>query len=106
MFSKSRLFAYDPTPRPTASDIILDHRARLAVEEEARAEKLRLLQAEQSSSSNPPAARIRAWEKVHGLRLPLNAAHPVLEVVSIGTHLTLAEVREEQRARGAALTRT
>jgi hypothetical protein len=102
MLSKSS----DAAPRPTAGDIIRDHRTRLAVEEEARAEKRRWVQAEQSASSNPPATRIRLWEKVHGLRLPLSAAHPVLEVISIGTHLTLAEVRQEQHKRSAARIRS
>jgi len=101
MLSKSWLFTSDPVPPSKASDIIRNHRARLAAEEEARAEERRQAQAEQSSISRPPSARIRAWEKMHGLRLPLNADHPVLKVVSIATDLTLAEVRQEQRTRGA-----
>jgi hypothetical protein len=26
--------------------------------------------------------RIRAWEKVHGLRMPADSAHPILEVIA------------------------
>ena len=104
MHSTSSHFEPDTTPHPTARDIIQDHRARLAIEADARAERRRLERAEQSSSSSPAATRIRAWEKVHGLRLPLNGMHPVLEVIAIGTELTLSEVRQEQRARLAART--
>jgi hypothetical protein len=33
------------------------------------------------------------------LRLPDDPMHPVLDVIAIDTRLTLAQVREEQRAR-------
>ncbi len=55
--------------------------------------------AEQSSVVNPPDVRIRAWEKVHALRMPGDAAHPILDVIAHGTGLTLEQVREEQRVR-------
>lgn len=57
--------------------------------------------AAQHSDRNPPDVRIRIWEKLHGLRLPSDSAHPILDVIAVGTRLTLAEVREEQRARRA-----
>ncbi len=85
-----------------AVDIIREHRARIAFEAAERMEKRRVEQAEQCSSSRAPEMRIRTWEKVHGLRLPLDAAHPILAVVATETHLTLAEVQEEQRTRRAA----
>ena len=65
----------------------------------ARPERLEL--AEQRSEVNPPEVRIRAWEKVHGLRLPADAAHPILDVIAVSTRLTLEQVQEEQRARAA-----
>lgn len=68
-------------------------------EESERAEKRRHELAEQCSNLNPPDVRIRAWEKVHQLRLPSDPAHPVLYVIAVSTGLTLAEVQEEQRAR-------
>jgi hypothetical protein len=102
MLLKSQPVPSEPAPRQTAVDFIRDYRARLAVEEEVRAQRRRLEQAEQCLSSNPPATRIRAWEKVHGLRLPLNATHPILQTIAIATHLTLAEVRHEQLTRMAA----
>jgi len=41
---------------------------------------------------------------VHGLRLPADSTHPILEVIATDTRLTLAEVREEQQARAAEST--
>jgi hypothetical protein len=102
MLSTSIHFARDYPPGTAAADIIRDHRARVAIEAAARVEKRRAEQAEQCASSSAPEMRIRAWEKVHGLRLPLDAAHPIVAVVATETHLSLAEVREEQRARRAA----
>lgn len=99
MLSTSTLFAGDYAPGTPAADIIRDHRARVAVEAAERVEKRRAEQAEQCASSSAPEMRIRAWERVHGLRLPLDAAHPIVAVIANDTHLTLDEVREEQRAR-------
>lgn len=86
-------------PRPAATELIQTHRARLALEEDERAQQRRVELAEQRSDRNPPDVRIRIWEKLHGLRLPKDAAHPILDVIAISTRLTLEEVREEQRAR-------
>ena len=97
------------TERPSVSrpvgDIIRTHAERLA---EAADERLRERQrelAEQSSTANPPGVRIRAWEKVHALRMPGDAAHPVLEVIAHGTGLALEQIHEEQRARLALRTK-
>ena len=77
-------------------------RTRSELEEEQRAEQRRCDLAVQRSDLNPPDVRIRAWEKLHGLRLPSDSAHPILEVIAVGTRLTLAEVQAEQRARKPA----
>jgi len=69
--------------------------------EEKRAHERRSELAQQRSELNPPGVRIRAWEKVHGLRLPSDSAHPILEVIAVGTRLTLAQVHAEQRARAS-----
>ena len=79
----------------------MDYRQRLALEEYERAERKRLEVAEQRSSLHAPDARIRAWEKVHGLRMPSTPGHPVLTVIATATELSLAEVEDEQRARSA-----
>src|SRR2546423_8631232 len=76
----------------------------IALEEEERAQRRRIDLEEQRSDLNPPKVRIRAWEKVHGLRLPADSNHPILEVIAGDTRLTLAEVREEQQARVAEST--
>ena len=90
-------------PRHT-TELIRTHAERLALEALERAQKRRLELAEQRSDLNPPDVRIRVWEKVHALRLPGDPMHPVLDVIAIGTGLTLAQVQEEQRARAAERT--
>jgi hypothetical protein len=70
--------------------------ARENIEEAERAQRERI---EQSCELNAPAIRIRAWERLHRLTLPRGSAHAVLDVVANATHLTLEQVREEQRRR-------
>jgi hypothetical protein len=101
MSSMSWFFTNGTVPRPTASELIKDHRARVAIEERQRAEQRELELAEQRSTHNTPEVRIRTWEKVHGLQMPSDSMHPILDVIAMGTHLTLADVQEEQRARSA-----
>ena len=86
---------------PRTNDFAKPPAERLAQEEHERAEKRRQELAEQRSDHNPPDVRIRMWEKVHQLRLPIDSAHPILDVIAVSTRLTLAEVREEQRVRAA-----
>ena len=69
---------------------------RERIEEAERAQRERV---EQSCELNPPAIRIRAWERLHRLTLPRGSAHAVLDVVANATRLTLEQVREEQRRR-------
>jgi hypothetical protein len=97
----SWLLANETAPRPSATELIQTHRARIALEEAERAQLRREELAAQCSDRNPPGVRIRIWEKLHGLRLPSDATHPILDVIAVGTRLTLVEVREEQRARQA-----
>jgi hypothetical protein len=97
--SKSTAFAQATERRPTDAEGPGPYRARSELEEEERAEQKRAQLAVQRSELNPPDVRIRAWEEVHGLRLPSDAAHPILDVIAVGTRLTLAEVQAEQRAR-------
>jgi hypothetical protein len=97
------------TERPPAShpsgDIIRTHAERLAQDAEERLHQRQLELAEQRSTANPPAVRIRAWEKVHALRMPGDAAHPVLDVIAHVTGLALEQIHEEQRARLALRTK-
>ncbi|HLY53893.1 MAG TPA: hypothetical protein VKQ31_12830 [Steroidobacteraceae bacterium] len=99
LYPKSQAHAH--MTLPIASQLVQTAADRLAQEEQERAERKRRDLAEQRSDANPPDVRIRAWEKLHGLRLPADPAHPILDVVAVGTRLTLAQVREEQGARAA-----
>lgn len=76
-----------------------DYRVRLAVEQAHADERRRVDLLELTATANSPGARIRAWERTHGLTLPRVAAHPVLNSVAIATRLTLDQVRDEQRRR-------
>jgi hypothetical protein len=104
MTSTSSFFENGPAPRASTTDILKDHRARIQLEEREKIERRRLQLEEQRSDMNSPETRIRAWEKVHALRLPTDAHHPILDVIAVATRLTLEQVREEQRARGARQT--
>jgi hypothetical protein len=82
-----------------ANDVLNDYRARLALAAEERAERRRLDLDEQRSSQNTPTVRIRAWEKVHGLRLPSDGAHAILAIIAADTGLSLTDVHAEQQIR-------
>jgi hypothetical protein len=93
--------AKDTDPRPAQRQGPGPIRTRSELEQEERADRRRHELAEQRSELNPPDVRIRAWEKLHGLRLPSDSAHPILDVIAVGTRLTLEEVQAEQRARAS-----
>src|ERR1700733_10678144 len=80
-------------------ELLIDFRRRLELDEEARVERRRLDVAEQTLEPNLPGVRIRAWEKVHALRMPSSPEHPVLNLIAVATQLSLAEVHQEQRVR-------
>lgn len=86
---------------PPATQFVQTPAERFAQEEHQREENRRRDLAEQRSDANTPDVRIRLWERLHGLRLPSDPAHPILDVIAVSTRLTLAQVREEQAARGA-----
>ena len=100
MTSPSWTFDNVPQPRST-SEVMKDHRARVALEEQEKAERRRMQCAELRLDVSSPETRIRAWEKLYELRLPTDENHPVLDVIALSTHLTLEQVREEQHARAA-----
>lgn len=93
----------EPSPyrpfAPVAGELVADYRERIAryqlEVEQRRAHEL----AEQSSTLNAPAERIRIWEQRHGLPLPTSPSHRLLDVVAAGTGLSLEEVQEEQLSR-------
>ena len=94
---------FQPAARPARSTEgeahILDYRQRREMEEAEREKVKQLDQANQRSELNSAEARIRAWEKVHHLRMPLDASHPILLQIAAATHLVLADVQAEQKLR-------
>jgi hypothetical protein len=92
---------HDKEPSRKPAELITTYAERLAMQELERAERRRADKAEQTSTLNAPDVRIRAWEKLHGLRMPLSNAHPVLEQIAVATGLTLPQIQEEQLARSA-----
>jgi hypothetical protein len=80
-------------------ELISDYRTRLALEQVHADERRRVEMAELTAAANAPDARIRAWERTHGLSLPRGEAHPVLNSVAAATRLTLEQVHAEQRRR-------
>jgi len=85
--------------RLNPGELPAEYRARLAEERAAADERRRLELLDLTATENAPAARIRAWERAHGLSLPRAEEHPVLISVAAATHLTLEQVQEEQRRR-------
>jgi hypothetical protein len=78
---------------------VLDYRQRREIERREREELKRVEQEGQCSDLNTAGARICAWEKVHHLRMPADATHPVLRQIAAATHLAYADVLAEQRLR-------
>jgi hypothetical protein len=46
-----------------------------------------------------PELRIALWEARHGLTLPLDPKHPLMQVIADGTELDVAQVQDERRRR-------
>jgi len=100
----SDLTAHAVVPR---TDPLRTHAEMLAAEAQEKAYQRQLQLEELSSDLNSAEQRVRTWEKVHGLSLPRNPEHPILDLIAIKTRLTLQEVLDVQRsdaARRAALS--
>lgn len=82
-----------------AHDPLLDHRARIERAQLEAAERREQSLIDQRSADNSPDTRVRAWEKLHQVRLPKDPAHSVLRVVAKQTGMTLADVQDVQRQR-------
>ena len=63
-------------PRTAQDDVLLDYRERRVIEVLEREAAKRQDHAEQSSAGNSAGVRIRAWEKLHQLRMPSTPSHP------------------------------
>jgi hypothetical protein len=55
--------------------------------------------AEQASLANSPADRIRIWERLHEITLPISPSHRLLGIIAANTGLTLEQVLDEQQHR-------
>jgi hypothetical protein len=86
-------------PTQFAGELVADYRERLQRQQAEAVEQRARELAEQTSTLNTPSDRIRIWERRHGLPLPTDPAHRLLQVVASGTGLTLEAVRAEQRLR-------
>ena len=87
---------------PTTGESQADLRRRLAQQQAEAQERRQQELGEQRSPRHAAADRIRIWERLHALPLPLSATHQLLAVISANTGLSLEEVQAEQRARAAA----
>ena len=99
MTSHSWLFADDARSHPVSNLTIQKRAEEIEAETFARAEKRRLAFEQLKSGLYSPAERISAWEKLYGLRLPSDPAHPILSSIALATELTLAQVRDQQKSR-------
>ena len=85
-------------------NIIADRSEKLEFEEQEREHARTLRYAELRSELNSTSVRVRAWEKLHGLRLPVGSTHRILAVISRATGIPVAALHEEQQARRVART--
>ena len=91
----------EPPPVYRPDEAIRDHRNQMAMEAAERVARRQAELAELGSDAWTPGARIQAWERLHGLRLPAAANHPVIQVIAAETRLPVEEILAEQRARTA-----
>jgi hypothetical protein len=76
-----------------------DRRAQVQREQqEVAAERQRQL-ASQASPLTEPEERIRIWERLHSLSLPLLGTHKLVRVIAAQTELTVQQVQQEQQRR-------
>jgi hypothetical protein len=99
MSSRSWLFTSE-VPAGPARRLAIQRRAdEIAAETFAETEKRKLAFEELKSTLYSPRDRINAWEKLHGLKLPFDSQHPILQSIASSTELTLGQVLDEQEER-------
>jgi hypothetical protein len=80
---------------------VAERRAAVLLADEARAAERRRELDMQTSPAKDPQERIRIWERLHGLQLPVLATHPLVAIIANNTELTTRDVEAEQlRRRG------
>jgi hypothetical protein len=90
---------------PFAGEPNADFRARIARRQAEAAEVRQRDLLEQTSTINSPDLRIRIWERLHEITMPLDTTHRLLGVIAAQTGLTVVQVQTEQynRANPAAV---
>jgi len=83
----------------TTAESAVENRARLAQEQELAQQRRSEALAAQTSIANTPAERILIWEQLHGLPLPSNPDHKLLNVIAISTDLQIEQIHEVQKLR-------
>ena len=84
-----------------AAETVAEHRARLAQEQEVAQQRRSEALTSQASMTNSPSQRIRIWEELHGLPLPLAPNHKLVEIIADATQLHIEQVQEVQKQRVA-----
>jgi hypothetical protein len=98
MQDKYQTYANGSQPR-LASELAAERKAQIELEQaERQAEKDRAL-ARQRSMETTPGVRIALWEARHGLALPRDPEHPLVQVIADGTELDVVQVQDELRRR-------
>jgi hypothetical protein len=84
-----------------AAETVAEHRARLAQQQEVAQQRRTEALTSQASMTNSPSQRIRIWEELHRLPLPLGPNHKLLGVIADATQLHIEQVQEVQKLRVA-----
>jgi hypothetical protein len=96
--SSSPASSEESAARPSVrADLTRTHAEMLAAQASARAAERRADLQELRSALKSPEERVHAWERVHGLTLPRDPNHPILDVVAVKTRLTIEQVQLVQR---------
>lgn len=79
-----------------------DFRQRMTLVQIEAKERRQQELVEQRSPRNAPGDRIRIWERLHQLRMPVDGAHRLLAIIAANTGLSLEDVQAELYARARA----
>ena len=81
-----------------------DYRARIALVQAEALERRQHDLGEQCSQLKTAGERIRIWERLHQVPMPVSPSHRLIAVIAANTGLTEAEVLAEQRDRASPRT--
>jgi len=98
MHDKYQTYGHISQSRP-ASETAAERKEQIAAQQaESQARKDHDL-ARQTAVDSAPEMRIALWERRHGLALPRDPTHPLMQFVATSTDLEIGQVREEQKNR-------